>query len=341
MYESLLDIVGLGTAARMTGQGDVRAQRDSGHTLTTWGAGWTAQAAEEMLYSRQKLSHIYADMLTAGPAGAAGMQTAERASGRRSIDVGLQTDHWKMAYELPLVASLEAVAVGAEGSGVQLVFAIPGSSLYATPTGGSVIYPIRLRALVRDATGETVAELDTLRNFGAPRIVPYDADLLGRIALPLPAGDYTVRMALETPSRGMVSPPRTIHVAGPSAPRIDLSDLALGARSVPLPLREGGDTAWFNPLGRFHRREPLQLFFEVAGVAPQAPYHATMAVLRPGRTEPLLQVEFNTVAGGSPDRVHRQVDIAQLGTGKYILQVTVAAADGGKAVRQRAFTVIQ
>src|SRR5665213_2405871 len=133
MYESLLDIVGLCTAAQSTGQGNVRARLEAGGTLATFGAGWTAQAALEMLYSRQKLSPIYSKMLSAGAQGAREMQLAERAAGRKSIEIGLQTDSWKFGYELPMTADVDVVAVGSDSAGpeVQVVFAIAGSSLYA------------------------------------------------------------------------------------------------------------------------------------------------------------------------------------------------------------------
>jgi GWxTD domain-containing protein len=344
MYESLLDIVGLGTAAQRTGQGDVRGMLAAGNVLATFGAGWTAQAAQEMLYSRQKLSPIYAKMLSAGAQGAKEMQLAERAAGRRSIAVGLQSDSWKFGYELPMAADVDVVAVGSDAAGTQLqvVFAIPGSSLYAAPTAGVVIYPIRMRVAVRNAAGEVVKSVDTLRNFGASAPIAETGNLLGRLPIHVPPGNYTVRVALETESRGLVTKPQPVHVAALATSAIELSDLALGARTVPLPWRTGAtDTAWINPLHRFRSSEPMQLFFEVGGLAGGAPYRVQYAVLKPGRTDPLIQFGGNAVAAEVPDRVHREIDLGKVGTGDFILQVTVSTAAGGKAVRQRRFTIIK
>ena len=342
MYESLLDIVGLGAAAQHTGQGDVRARLESGNVLATYGAGWTAQAAQEMLYSRVKLSPIYAKMISAGERGAKELQTAERAAGRKSIAVGLQTDSWRMGYELPLTADVDVLAVGSDASGnqLQVVFAIPGSSLYAPPSTGTVAYPIRMRVAVRNPAGEVVKSIDTLRTFTTNAPIPETGSLLGRLPIHMPPGNYTVRVALETESRGLVTKPQSVRVAALKTAAIELSDLALGVRTVPLPWKTGTrDTAWINPTHRFRGNEPLQLFFEVGGLAQGTAYRVQYAVLRPGRTDPLLQFGVNAEAAEMPDRVHREIDVGRIGGGDFILQVTVSTAAGAKVVRQRRFTI--
>ncbi|MGH7592760.1 MAG: GWxTD domain-containing protein [Gemmatimonadales bacterium] len=344
MYESLLDIVGLGTAARTTGQGNVRARLDSGAALATYGAAWTAQAAQELLYSREKLSPLYGRMLSAGPQRAMAMQRAERVAGRKSIDVGLQTDSWKLSYELPLTADIDVVAVGSDSEGpeLQVVFAIPGSSLYAPPSAGRVVYPIRTRVAVRNAAGQVVASVDTLRYFTADHPVPLDGLLLGRLPVQVPAGHYSVRVALETSSRGLLTQPRAVRVAALSAPAVDLSDLALGARSVPLPWRTGAaDTAWINPLHRFNAGEPMQLFFEVGGLATGTAYKYDLAVFKDRDPQAQLRLGFGATALASPDPVHREIDLGRLKTGSYQLQVTITTASGQTVVRRGAFTVVK
>ena len=342
MYESLLDIVGLGTAAQRTGQGNVRGMLESGAALATYGAGWTAQAAQEMLYSRQKISPIYGKMLSGGVTGARSLQTAERAAGRKSIQVGLQTDSWKFGYELPMAGSVDVVAVGSDAGGtqVQVVFAIPGSSLYAPPTTGTVVYSIRMRVSLRNAAGDIVASLDTLRQFTSAAPIPEAGTLLGRVPLHVAPGNYTARVALETASRGMVTKPQPVHVAALRANAIELSDLSLGARTVPLPWHVvGPDTAWLNPMHVFRQREPMQLFFEVGGLAAGTAYRGELAVFKAGETTPQLQVAFNAVAAAMPEPVHREIDLGRIGKGNYVLRVTVSTPNGGKSVRQREFTV--
>ena len=187
-----------------------------------------------------------------------------------------------------------------------------------------------------------IASVDTLRNFTAEHAIPAGEDLLGRLPVHVPPGSYTVRVAVETESRGMVTPPRAVQVAALSAPTIELSDLALGARSVPLPWRTvSSDTAWLNPLHQFKSSEPMQLYFEVGGIAAGAGYRVQLAVIRAGRTDAQMQLGFSAVAAGTPDRFHREVEIGRLAAGNYVLQVTVSNPAGGKATRQRAFVVVK
>jgi GWxTD domain-containing protein len=342
MYESLFDILGLGAAARATGQADVRARLDSGAPVVTYGAAWTAQAAEELLYSREKLSPVYGRILSAGKQGATALQQSERAAGRESIRIGLQTDSWSLRYELPLTANLDVVAVGSDsvGTELQVVFAIPGTSLYARPIPGLVVYPIRMRVAVRNAAGQVVVAVDTLRNFVAEHPVPLDGRLLGRLPVHVPPGAYTVRVALETPSRGLVTQPEPVQVAALSAPALEISDLALGARSVPLPWLVGAaDTAWVSPLHSFRAGEPMQVFFDVGGVNAGASYRVQLAVMRAGRRDAQMQIGFTAVATGTPDLFHREIGLGRLAAGSYLLQVTVSTSAGDKAVRQRAFVV--
>ncbi|HEY4319579.1 MAG TPA: GWxTD domain-containing protein [Gemmatimonadales bacterium] len=342
IYESILDIVGLGAAAQHTGQGDVATRLAAGNVVETYGAAWTAQAAQELLYSRQKMSPVYAKMLSAGPGDAQKLQSTERVEGRRSMAIGLQTDSWTFGYELPLVADVDVVAFGGtpRQPEVQVAYAIPGSSLYATPTGGPLVYPIRVRAAVRNARNELVAFIDTTRNYTSSAPIPEQAHLLGRVPLAVPPGDYTVRVAVETANRGIVEPPRTIHVAPLAAAQVTLTDLALGVRSVPLSMRSGAaDTAWFNPLHRFAGSEPLQLTFEVGGLAPGAAYRTQIAIFRSGHKSAAIQVAGNATTSTAPERVHRQVDLSRLGSGSYEIEVTISTPDGVKVSRRHEFSI--
>ena len=57
----------------------------------------------------------------------------------------------------------------------------------------------------------------------------------------------------------------------------------LGSRSVPLAVPTiTRDTAWVNPMRRFPRSTPMQLYFELAGVPAGTPYQVTLAVVRQG-----------------------------------------------------------
>ncbi len=340
-YESLLDIAGLGAAAQRTGQGNVQARLDSGAPLVTYGAAWSAQTVNELLESRQSISPVYRQLLTANPHDVTALERTERREGRRELALGLQTDDWKFGYELGLDADVDVLAVGGTAAAPQLqvAFAIPGSALYAPPSSGQVIYPVRTRVSVRTAAGDLVASVDSQRYFAAAHALSLGDHLLGRVAVPVPPGDYVVRVAVETPSRGTVVTPRTVHVAAMTAPAISVSDIALGARSVPLPWLVGRDTAWINPLRRFKASEPMQLYFQVGGVSAGLDFHVQLAILRSGHRDAQISFGYNTVATADPDGVRRTVDLGDLSPGTYTLRVTVSTARGGRAVRERSFTV--
>jgi hypothetical protein len=337
---SLMDIIASSAAGRMAHLSDVAAQTAKGIPVETRGAGWLAQTSQELLYSRESTSHVYSQMLTHGGNGAAALQSAERATGDTSLALG---ETWTVGYELPLDATAEAIAPGTDavGATLQVVFGIAGASLYAPPITRPVVYPVRMR--VRVVRGSTlVAAVDTLRNFVASEPVADNGTLFGRLPLRVPPGEYQVFIALETPSRGVVLPPQTVRVAAPTSPTIDMSDLAIGARSVRLPWSTAkGDTAWVNPLHEFTRREPMQLYFEVFGVPAGGGYKASLAIFKARGARPEIQLAFNATAAGSPDAVHREIDLGRLGAGSYELQVTVVSASSQNVIRRREFTIVK
>jgi hypothetical protein len=288
------------------------------------------------------MSPTYGRMLSAGRKGALGLQQAERAVGDSSMKVG---ETRGVHYELPLDAQVDAIAVGSDSAGqiLQVAFAIPGTSLYAAPGVVPVVYPVRMRvSVIRLGTGQLAASIDTLRNFVASEPVPSNGTLFGRLPVRVPPGDYTVRIALETPGRGLMGPRQVIRVAGATRGGLDLSDLALGARSIRLPWRSPrGDSLWVNPSREFRASEPIQLYFEVLGIDRGAAYHYDLTVYRDGDSRPQLQLGFGASAADSPDPVHRELDIGHLKPGSYQLQVTVTAAGGAKVVRRGEFTVVK
>lgn len=335
---SIFDIVAHTAAFRNTGRGDVEGDLAKGKAVQTHGASWTAQAAQELLYSRENISPYYSRILSGDMKGAAALQTAERAAGDSSIR---HRETWALSYELPLDASIHAVAVGSSGDMplLQVAYAIPGSALYPSHVNGRIVYPIRLRVTVLQGS-RLVTRVDTVRTFAVAEEIPANQSLLGRVAIPLAAGDYTVRMALETEGRGTVAEPQAIHVAAIASRQIDLSDLALGARSVPLPVRlPHGDTLWVNPLQSFANSEPMQLYFEIHGLAAGSAYRASMKLYKTGDRQPQITLAFDGRTTTSPASVHREVDLGRFKPGAYIIEMTVTDPAGASAVRRRSFVI--
>ncbi|MES2304030.1 MAG: GWxTD domain-containing protein [Gemmatimonadota bacterium] len=338
LVESIFDLLGFKTAITMR----------NGDSLLA------SPTAEALLRSREGMHPIYSRLRNAGRGGASQMISEEQAMGRRSIARGTHTDSWPLRYGTRLAAKLDVLAVGSDSLGpqLQIAFAIPGNALTPIPMQQGVAYVIRLRASVQSLDGSTIAVLDTIRRFSARAAVPPQQHLLGRVALRVPPGTFTIRLALESDLSGLLSTRDTLRVASPLGPDLGLSDLALGSKAVNLPWRTvRGDTAWVNPLRTFKRTDPLQLYFEVSGLAPSSPYRVEMVVTRPkggsvfsklfGGGGAAIKLAFDGRQGpGGVDAVQREVSLEKLKPGSYSLDVTVSTAAGAKTVRRRTFTIV-
>lgn len=316
-----------------------------------------AGVTEAILRSREGINPIYGRLLTAGRGGRSSLIAAERDIGQKSITIGTQTDAWPLHFGAPLKAKLDVLAVGADSTGPQLqvVFGIPGNALRPMRLSAGVGYPLRLRASVLALDGTVVATVDTSPTLVVAAPVPARGYLLKRFAIRVPPGVFTVRVSLETEENaGLVSHRDTVRVASPLGPALGLSDLALGSRSVHLVWQTAqGDTAWFNPLESFHAKEPLQLFFEVAGLPPRSAYHVDLEIRRPaggsllsrlpliGRRRTFFRLSFNSETTSNLDQVHQEIKLDQLPPGEYLLVVTVSNESGGKVSRQREVAVIK
>lgn len=338
LVESLFDVLGFASSVAMR----------SGDSLSV------SANADALLRSREGMNPIYSRLIGAGRGGTSALTTEERSIGRRSIALGTHSDSWPLRFGTPLAARLDVLAAGSDSAGPQLqvAYAIPGSGLTPIPLQQGVAYVVRLRATVMALDGSTVAVLDTTRRFSSRNPVPPREHLLGRIALRVPPGVFTVRMAVESDLAGLVTLRDTVRVASPLGPELGLSDLALGARSVNLPWRTAhGDTAWVNPLRSFKRTEPLQLYFEVTGLAPGAPYRVEMVVRKPkggsifsklfGGSGAALKIGMDRTQSPTGDGVSQEVSLEKLKPGNYAFEVTVSTSSGGKTTRRREFVVTQ
>lgn len=308
---------------------------------------------EGLLLSREPFDPLYSRLLGAGRSGSAQLLTEERALGRRSIAIGTSTDSWPLDLGPEIDAHLRVLAVGSDASGPQLqvAFAIPGRDLVARDVEQGHAYPVRIRASVMSLDGTTVARADTTRSFLAGEPIGPEELLLGRLPVNVPPGMLTVRVALQTDVGGLVTAREEVRVPSPLGPEPGLSDLALGARSVFLPWEvPGGDTAWVNPLSRFDRQEPAQLYFEVTGLPPGEQYTVEMTVRREGGGSifrrifgggEALKIEVVREHPGGIDRINRELSLERISAGKYILEVKVRTADDREVVRRRDFEVVE
>jgi GWxTD domain-containing protein len=335
LVESLFDV--LGYAAAVTLQNSTAA---ASSTVVT----------DQLLLSREQLSPMYRRLMTAGGGTSGRYMAEERATGRQSIEVGTTTDSYELDYPKELKARVQVLAVGAdaEGSLVQVAYAIPGSSLTAVSTARGQLYPVRLRFVVMDAKDSVIGALDTTRMFVSRSAVPAHEHLVGRAQLHLPPGTHNYRIALQQgEDAGIVYPYDAVRVGGPRS-GFGLSDLVLGRRGTNLPWRATpSDTVFLNPLRSFRPDDELQLYYEVFGMMAGATLKTQVTVKKEGGGGlfglfgggSAISLRFEDQAPGVVMRVTRGISLEKLKAGNYQIEVTITRPDGRTDVRRQQFTV--
>lgn len=344
LVESLFDVLDYASTVAM---------RDLERLSNDPGTESLRRHIEGLLLSREPFDPLYSRLLGAGRSGSAQLLTEERATGRRSIAIGTTTDSWPLDLGRRIEAHLRVLAVGSDASGpqMQVAFAIPGRELVAREVEQGFAYPVRIRASVISLDGTTVARADTTRTFLTTAPIDEGQLLLGRLPVNVPPGLLTVRVALQTDRGGLVTEREELRVPSPLGPEPGLSDLALGARSVFLPWQvPGGDTAWVNPLSRFARSEAAQLYFEVTGLPPGERYTVELTLRREGGGSIFRRIfgggaalKFEVVREhpGGVDRITRELSLARVDPGRYVLEVKVRTDGGTEVVRRRDLEVVE
>lgn len=373
LVESALDVLGYANAVRLENSGDVQGTDGpmvppSRARITTIGSDSAANLrqrardaamslrAEAILRSRQRLSPIYQRLLTSGRGAASGLEAEERALGSRSIRIGTTTDRWPRSYAVSLPANVQLLATGGDAGSAMLhvAYAVPASALQRASHSDSAGSSPHVRASVLGFDGTVVAVLDT-GMAGSPEVTRgAHEQVLGLASIGVPPGRFTVRVGLEAGRAGVVSTRDTIDAPSPTSTTIALSDLVLGARSVPLSwVSARGDTVWVNPLERFRASEPMQLYFEVSGAPHDSAYRVELAVKRPGGESLLrrivglfgggggtMRLTFGQRSSDGRDFIRREISLEKLKPATYVFEVTVSAPAGKKVTRRQGFTVV-
>jgi hypothetical protein len=121
-------------------------------------------------------------------------------------------------------------------------------------------------------------------------------------------------------------------------------------RTVPILWRSPtADTAWANPRGRYRPEEPLQLYFEISGLAAGTEYRTQIAIdqVESGRETgcsalgTALSLSFDGEHSGRVAREQREVALNRLRPGDYMMAVTISTDAGARTTRCRRFTVVR
>jgi Tetratricopeptide repeat len=372
LIESVLDIVGYANAVRLENSGNIQGTDAPLIRRGGRGAPISADSAAKLgqrlsdaalsqttaaiLRSRLQVNPIYQRMLSSGRSGAAGLWTEERSIGNRSIRIGTTTDSWERRYAVDLPAQVQILAAALDSLRpvIHVAYAVPSDAVPAATHGETGITP-HLRVSVLDLAGSVVAVIDT--STGAVVAVPIGTRmyLLGIVSLPVPSGRFTVRVGLEIANAGVVSGRDTVDVPSPSGPVLGLSDLALGAATVPLWwTADDGDTVRVNPVAVFHAGEPIALAFELDGMTPDSSYKVELVVRKPGGSSPFRWVAKLFGGGRDPFKatttqratnrrilVSREITLQKPDLGGYVLEVSVSERSKPKVTRTQAFTVVR
>ncbi|HXI21448.1 MAG TPA: hypothetical protein VNH46_10195, partial [Gemmatimonadales bacterium] len=274
----------------------------------------------------------------------------EIARGREAIAAGVTTDGYPQHFKRSLDGVMELYGVGL-GPGqhrrVLAVFAVPGRNLvpHARPDGGpGLLYPIAIRLIAMDRASGVVRQLDTVRTFLTRDTLRGEQHLTGWLELPVPAGIYDVRALLTSPGVDAGSGAGRDSVAlAARSDSLTLSDIILG-REGQLSWRYDGAPVPLNPLNAYPRGGTATLFYELAGLQPGRHYRVAFAIRRPEDKpdqRPQVSVAFDVTARADYQPERREIGLENLKPGAYLLQTTVAAADGGPTiVRTRALNVL-
>jgi tetratricopeptide (TPR) repeat protein len=373
LVESVLDIVGYANAVRLQNSGNIQGTDGPFIPPVSRGAPVSADSAAKLrqrasdaalsqttaaiLRSRILLNPIYQRMLTSGKGGASGLWTEERAIGNRSIRVGTTSDSWERRYATELLAQVQVLAAARDSASpmVQVAYAIPAAAAPGAAQGADSRIAPRVRVSVIDLARNVVAVVDTLGPAAAAVPITTRKYLVGLVSVPVPPGRFTVRVGLEVGRAGVVSGRDTVVVPSPAGPGLGLSDLALGAVSVPLWwTSRAGDTIRVNPLAEFHAAEPIELGFEMDGLVRDSSYKVEIIVKQPGGSSPLRWVARLFGGGRDPfkattneratDRrmlVQREITLENARLGRYVLEVTVSRRSEANVTRTQEFTVVR
>jgi GWxTD domain-containing protein len=305
---------------------------------------------DQLLLSRQSLSPVYGRMLNWGRYGSAHAQSRERRIGQISIAVGTSSDSYELQFARRLVAvgNLVAVGRGPAGGLGQFVFAVGQPGTAATHEASGVSYPLRIRLAVLDRSQHAVAFVDSTLVFHLNRALEAGQYLIGRVELPLPAGLWSWRAALQQDdSLGVVLPIDSTR-APAAGPPLSLSELALGVREASVVwLPTPTDTVYLTPFDLFPEGRDLELYYEL-GAIPGASYRHEIAVFRAKgensvlvERRPIVTLGFQEAAGVELVRSRRRLQLGRLKPGRYVVEVKVMGPDGLTESRRREFRIVK
>jgi len=307
------------------------------------GAEEASPLALELYNSRQLVDPVY-QRLALGGSSPQSMLTAERRLGQRAVRQGTTSDSYAIRFATPLEAAIQRHVVGGEvrgESGLVLVYSVPAEALGVPEGEAGGTYPLDVR-VVATAGGTTAVYLDTVSLLTAERVPGLQQDLHGVLTLPIPPGQYQLKVVLSDPGRnvGRMAVDDSLVVPDFSADSVTVSDLVLGRVGSGARWISGPDTVSVTARRRFPAEAPIEVYYEVHGLPPGESYQSRLEVRKQGGGSvfgwlgrlfggggPPIALSFDGVATGPTTRVLQTVDVTNLTPGRYSLRILVRAGE--------------
>jgi tetratricopeptide (TPR) repeat protein len=287
-----------------------------------------------------------AGMRRAGPVECMTSRMALRRENRDAMIASVETDSYTLLFPAPLDPILQAAAVGqpSDGTGRLLViFAVPGDRLTPEPIpGAGVRYRLGIRISAVDRQHQLIHGIDSLRSFVARDTIRAGAFLTGLVEVPVPAGAYTVRVAVyQTDERaGSAQNLGTVGL-GSERGALGMSDLLLERESGGLRWDNRGTPVMLNALNAYATGDAAPVFYEAYGLEPGRSYETTLSVRKAtGDGDRGVSLVFNERADRPTMQIRRTIGLEDLDPGQYRLTLSIVEeGSGARASRSRLINV--
>jgi hypothetical protein len=297
------------------------------------GAGSEAQI-EMLLASRADLLDVYAKFLNWGQYARARAADREHEIVEGSIEVATVTDANIRHYRRSIESEADLVAIGElNGSPlVHLVVAVPLKDEQIDP--GLIHLPVKVRVGFYDITGVPGPALDRDTVLSVRRTED-GLEAQGRLEISVQPGAWLYRVSVETnDSTGTILPEDSVRVQPVNGSPLSLSGIALGTRSKGIGWASApGDTAVMNSRATFDPTDQVELYFEAYGLDTTQLARTEVRIIQGKRDA--LRLNYEQPVSGTPLRVRRSLDIANVKPGRYRLEVRVVTQDGAEATTGR------
>ena len=314
------------------------------------GAEEASPLALELFTSRQLVDPVY-QRLALGSSSPQTLLTAERRLGQLSVRDGTTSDSYAIRFTMPLDAAIQRHVVGGRGRGesrLVLVYAVPADALGIPADGAGETYPLEVRVVATSGSAAAVY-VDTLSLLTEEQVPGVRRDLHGVLTLPIRPGLYQLKVVLSDPSRdaGRMAADDSLVVPDFSADSVTVSELVLGRVGSGARWISAADTMNVTARRRFPAGAPLEVYYEVHGLAPGASYQSRLEVHKQGGGSifswlgklfggggPPIALAFEGVATGPTTRVLQTVDVRNLTPGRYRLRILVRAGESSERIER-------